>query len=553
MSFIYENDELIKLLIAEGSKSLNKQGQASPASTPTINPDTYNLAKTLLVGLQKSIDPQNAPKESSPIGVKDPSITDLTANVSNLMSLGDFLQWAAAKQLTWKGERFAWGPDKDTVDPKTGAKIKADPHPDGAWVFTVKKIDRSSRDPDTREPQYITAYADKEPLVAYLSTLRDEASSGGSEKKVFQVMLSKIIGQVNEFLTSAGENPIDTKSKPEDKKSDLNPEAIVDGFASNILDPSTALVGANAAPTFLGTNPANQLRVKHLLDLGAFTSWLRDKQIVVAGIAGKPATKPGVLDPEGDPCSALYILFQRAQYLSSIAPGAEKASPGYTKMITLYQKQLQEFGKNFKGKDGNPCTVTSAGTGISSTDGKPGGNEYAKWDGGAGVGGKGDPKVTGQLIDQMVMALPLNIQEINFHKISQFFMLYNQLLADSKSVVKSEVQNAMNQSYTSMSTASGLTTGKNSFSMFAGPSEVVEWLQPPQGNKYMPFLSHLKAILSNTRTVLGVFYDSYKDMFNSEQRAHVEAQIAEPNSIYKNNWNKLRALESRVKEVISFK
>ena len=106
MSFILQDEELIKLLTAAGASHVNKYGQV--AQDPTIEDNLdYQLAKKLLIGLQRQIDPDNAPARSV-IGQEGaPEGTDIRISAKQLKNLGDLLTWVATNKITQNGNRFA--------------------------------------------------------------------------------------------------------------------------------------------------------------------------------------------------------------------------------------------------------------------------------------------------------------------------------------------------------------------------------------------------------------------------------------------------------------
>src|SRR5579885_1894666 len=216
MSIIYDNKDLMILLAGAGAADLMKQGQVKPPAAGPVDLIPYRMVKPFLVQLQRTIDPANAPPKAAPIGTKlDPATANLNADVGNLRTLGDFIQWAAEKKLTWGGKRFAWNSAEE-----------AEARDAGAWKFDSYPKDRSDRNVVTRAANPVTAYALKPELVEYLTYLRDGPAKD-PKNKVLQVMLSKIIGEVNVYLRAYGEDGIDAKAKPGATKSDLDPNMVV--------------------------------------------------------------------------------------------------------------------------------------------------------------------------------------------------------------------------------------------------------------------------------------------------------------------------------------
>jgi hypothetical protein len=498
MSFIYEDKKLVELLKRAGDDFKIKYGQVAP---PVVDPNAYAAGAALATRLQRSIDPSNAPVKNTTIGTEDGSEPGL--NAQNLKSLTDFLQWASDNKITWNGKRVAWSTDANTLTRPAGT-------PDDAWVFR----DRGK-----------AAYASKPELIALLSHLRDSNEASGN--RVFQAGMTKIIGEANQSLVRENESPLETQPKPQAQKTQpgvgLDSEAIIDGFDSDILDEADPYRSIMAFPLF--PTLTKNLKVKDLSSSGSFLSWLRDMKI---------KTKTGtfsVVDPKGNPCAAVHILYQRAHWLSQYAASAEKAVPNYGKMVALYAQKIAEYGRQLTGPDGKPCAVEAPGTAAAAGT-QTGSNNV-------------------ELMSRLVSVAPLKMRDISFSRIKDFFSQYQQIVGSERGA---NVQAAINNANTAMAQVqapnSMLSNSMDIFSLSASPGEVKTWLAPPEGKHYLALLSHLKSVLSNTAYVLRDMQDTYEDRLDNNAKNVLAQQVGSgvgSGSIYGNNWNQLTRLESAVK------
>lgn len=509
MSFIFDDDILIDKLLRAGNRDLIKRAANGNVA--------LRMAEPLLVRLQRQINPDAFPKVD-PVGVEPGVDQTPQATTENLRTLGDFLQWAASNRITWNGKRIAWNTNETP--------------PEGAWTFNVYKTDRRSRDLTTRQPQLITAYASKPELLAYLSHLRD---NDGKKNKVLQVMLSKIISQVNEFLTSAGEDTIQTRNK-QPGKGDFDPNAVVDAFMTNEIDPTNPMEGAEGYPLFVDLG--KKLTMKDIGSENAFMAWLstlRQK--------GSPF---GLLNPKSDPCPCVHVLYQRARYLANVGRAKENIKPGYTKMAEAYLKAVQEYGSKVRGPDGKSCAVTSASTSTT-------GGEASAWqgssDGPGGVGGPGG-KVSQQIINKIVSTLPLDIDNIDFVRVRTFFSLYNQIVSSNN---RGQLDASLNTANQAMDTAARLsfTGNQQSFRFTRNAQEFASQVKQPAGNNAMTVLYALQQVIVEAGRAVGMFYSEYSRALGTGEGAFtVKSQYYGDNSIYTQNLREVQSLIDNMKAAI---
>lgn len=502
MSFIYNDTNLLGKLISLG------QDQSQNADMLS-----YMLAKPLLVNLQRQIDPSKAPPVSeNAVGVAPGAPTDnLSGTVADFRTLGDFLQWAADKKLTWNGKRFAWSANEQ---PEALAA--------NAWEFASYPKDRSNRDVTTRAANPITAYASKPELVAYLTHLRDDATKNNN--KVLQVMLGKIISEVNVYLRSANEPEISTKPAPEVPKLNLDPNATVDGFPDNILDLSNPMQGIQEGfPSF--TESPKKLLVKDLSDIGSFQNWIRGMEIKLSD-----GSQAYALDPvKGDPCSAIYILYKRAQYLSTYAAAADKIRPGYSQMASLYLNAIKNFGGFFKGKNGESCVIVSPNATGEKVKGDNKFTSYEKDD-----STSKNTQKTEEVLEKLIQLLPLSTQDVDFNRIDNFFQYYlssGAVSSQSAPQIESIISN-VHAAENKVSAAS--VGGKRNFPMRTGTNSMVgnisvirEWAKPPQVTQNADtILRNLHLIVSQTSEVIRDLYNSYgRSNYSKDRKTLNDEQI----------------------------
>lgn len=512
MSFIFDDDILIDKLIRVGNKDLIKNAANGNVA--------LRIAEPLLIRLQRQINPDSFPK-TDPVGVEPGGDLTPQATTENLRTLGDFLQWAAANRITWNGNRIAWNTNETP--------------PEGAWTFNVYKTDRRNRDLSTRQPQLITAYASKPDLLAYLTHLRD---NDAKKNKVLQVMLSKIISQVNEFLTSAGEDIIDARSKHLGK-GDFDPNAVVDAFMTNEIDPANPMDGAEGYPLFIDL--PKKLTMKDISNENTFMAWL-------STLRQKGGTF-GLLNPKSDPCPVVHVLYQRARYLISVAKAKENVKPGYTKMTEAYLKAVQEYGSKVRGPDGKSCSVTSASASTQTV-----GEEASAWYGGQ-IGGAGGPggKVSQQVINKIVSTLPLDIDNIDFVRVRTFFSLYSQIVSSNN---RGQLEAATATANQAMDTASKLsfTSNQQSFRFTRNAQEFASQVKQPAGNNALTVLYALQQIIVEAGRAVGMFYSEYSKALGSSEGAFtVKAQYYGDSSIYTQNLREIQSLMDNMKAAIGVK
>jgi hypothetical protein len=365
MSFIYNDKQLINMLYNAGRASLKKEAKLAGvagtaqgtnvilpptgAETLPIDPSSETIAKALLISLQRNLDPGNAPPvvQSIPLGTQEGK--PVPAKPENFRTLGDFIQWAAKNKLTWAGKRFAWLPEESE-----------DAKKEKAAQFTSYPSDRSKRDPITRSPINVSAWALPQPIRDYLThILKTDAVTNTT----LRVMLQGVIRELNSSLPESAPIPdkITDLGIPYSKLSGVDPALAVDGFNGFLLDPTNPLVGLEKAPDFY-TFPV-KLTLGDLDSYERFLNWL--KRMQVKDKSGAIVPVEGRID--SDPCPVIHMLYQRAMALFNKKTTYTQVA-NFDKAIDRYVEAVKQYGPKFTNPQGQACAVTSAG-GISAATG----------------------------------------------------------------------------------------------------------------------------------------------------------------------------------------
>ena len=519
MSFILQDEELIKLLTAAGASHVNKYGQV--AQDPTIEDNLdYQLAKKLLIGLQRQIDPDNAPARSV-IGQEGaPEGTDIRISAKQLKNLGDLLTWVATNKITQNGNRFAW----TDAEKNAGAVL-----PQEILQYDVMGEGRQ-RDPATRQPLTSVMWASKPELISFISSLRD--SPEFKKNKVFQVMISKLITQANEGL----EDNEQISATQHGKGSDVaGANIVVDGFPSDILDLRNPYEGLDQRPNF--EQLTNHLTMANLRDGNSLLSWLNAMKLQA------PNGTIGVLDHrQPDPCTAVHVLYLRATRLAQIG-GGPNAPANYPQIIQAYRQAVVTIGKTFTGADGKPCAVTAPGT-SAETEVRP-------------AGRPGGSQISTQQLMSVVSSMPLTLEAVHLDSIQRFFQNYMRILQNTSTTqysvvsgIYSRVQDDINKINQT------LKTPMTSFTLEMSPRDILTWVKEPAA--YTSFLTPLYEVVELTSDAILNFYNHYardqrgQDLLGGDQMDMITQQILGP-SIARDNKHQLSYLINDAPNVIGFK
>jgi hypothetical protein len=514
---IFDDKKLIEVLVKEGAKSIAKQA-APPRYTPPSVGDTsqgppqltpqqtaaYNLAKKMATDLLETVAPDDPDVVKKPSPLSSASGAPVEIKPENLRDLGDFIRWASG--VLWKGKPIAW------LD-------KAPAGEEDAWTFNVYSQDRNDRDPATRKVNQSVAYANKPALLEMLGYLRD--SKEAKTEKPYQVQLSKIISQVNQFLEK--NEQLGEKAADKDAAGTLDPNAIVDGFPSSTLDMNTKYEGADKQPNFEGMPVP--LMVKHISSREGLIGWLNNMK-VKTDKAEVPVFKPEV----GDPCIAVHILYLRAKYLAGIA--VDTPTKPYKKMADLYLANITNFGKTFENAKG-PCAVVSQGNAAPGAD-KPGAGASA-----ADIA---------QNINKIYSNLPLTQQDIDLKRIQDFFTNYSAIVnanyKENLGNVKNTNDNLINQVKSLTSTGT-----QNNFPLSnLVVDTVVGWARPPnQGPNAFQILGGLIQVIDYTKQALQMFYNDHGSKYPSNLQ-QLQGQFVIADTIIRTLRSTQQTLVARMKE-----
>lgn len=494
MSFINHDEELANILSVIGANHLNKYGQYT--NTDYKN---YELAKKLLIDLQRQIDHENAPPVASPIGTEH--YTPVKLSDVELRNIGDFITWAARNKITWNGKPFAWTPQD----------YQAGNVPPEAGEFSAYKINRE-RD-DRRQPVKVTAYALKNELISFIEQLRD--SEENKNNRVMQVMIGKLINQVNDNLPEG--DPKVTPKPKETKTPDVTlNNIIVDGLPS-VLDPENPYDGIEKWHSNFSDAPV-KLNASIIDNKGMFKNWLLNLKIKAKD--GVHIGTENVNMPESDNiCIAVNIIYKRAFFLANQVGDAHDAEvPNYSKMADLYLKQIQEVGRTFTGKNGEPCPViTPISGGVKPGEGKdsiPGGTTTpggTSGPGGLGAGGEDVISIMNSLLTNNI--LPYSMQDIDTHRIQVFLDNMKKIFTvDTNPQVQqrsSTITSYINDVEKDIKNLQNyFTLGVPPLTVGGGIDQIIPMVKPGVGNIVQVILGYMK-IVKETEIVLNAFRSWY--------------------------------------------
>jgi hypothetical protein len=501
MSFLYDDPNLIDELIKNAldfDLKFTKHGQA-------VDKD-YNNLNTLLTNLEKAITPVKedaaaptanaAPKVSYQADPNNPTAKP-SYGASDLEDFESLINFLATKKMTVDGKRIAY----NDADPESKAVAQSD-------EYDIYRTQRTTGGPAlSRTKEDVRYYVQKDLLVKFIQSRL--AALATKPNKTEEVQLRARIQDANNLL----DLNIDPKYKP---PADL----------TKPVDSLPKLFGDVNAP---GSEPITLADVQSLTSLNG---WLAKHDISVQ-VDNKPVN---IKDRNNfDHCAALKYMYQRGQ-----AQLKFNATPENTKTLQDYLNQLAQIAGSVQGKDGEACDI-----GAPAAQQQPG-----------AAGGPGQA-----VLQNLVSGLPLDPDSLNFQRIMAWINEYKKIINSTKNKErKASDMAAINNITASMSQATALTQNKKQdFELSNADSSTVEgWLTPPAAEKYLSLLYHLRTVLEGTNTLLGNFYAAYvrkaspedRDVFTPEQRSAVEGQILGGGSVYKTNWDDIRALESNPPKVV---
>lgn len=503
---------------------LQNQDAQKPLKISSDAIGAYNLAKKLVLGLRSQIvtnpnDPEYV-KKNAPVDFDAAQPPEIKPE--NLETLGDFLTWTANNKIKWGGKRIAWAynpgdPDARPPIPESGEK------PDIAepWVFQSYQKDRD-RDPYTRQAVQKTYYANKDALLQLLTYLRDSETT--KNNKVFEVMISKIIVQANQYLQP---NEQIGARQSEKSVSPFKDTDLVDGFISSIMDPKNAYDGIQQyAPTFAGA--PQKLTYGDIKDFASLQSW-------IGGMTGIDRKNPN--DPTGNPCPLVHILYLRAKYLSNRAD-LDRLRPKYSDLSKIYLQNVINFGKQFQ-FDGKSCDVigpdASQQPDQSGQSGQTSGTQTS-----GGTGKPGDPNTLRYLASDG----PFNSNDISFDRITAWSNRYAQYQPQVQSSVAVILRLIQEAKMHYNAPGNSIPTGNLTYDTISMTSDSPRL-----------FADHLWSIVYYTGTLYQTFFsengNAIMSLPNGEELYRASQQQITGASPYADNIRVINELRADVRENIA--
>ena len=441
-----------------------------------------------------------------------------SVNPTNLGTIDKLIQYLTQNKIKADGQQIAYSSAEYASIPEDARK-------------NLAKFDaKLARDAATLKWNDDDFWVDVPALEKYISYLQQKADTmqnvqNNPEGKLLKVQVGKLVDELKNRINPNSVVARKPKGTPE-KPAELPPDTPLDSFSDKkLLDPKSP--GADTG--------AVQLFAKNLASRESLNDWLGG-----GGEWGNPATVVSY-DPRGvqkallysddnvDQCAMVHALYQRAVLRFNKARNEDEK-----RKYTFYVNKMRELGGTFTGPDGKACTIVGGPVAPVAAPGTQ-----------AGV-------VTDAVLQHMVQSLPLDPNDIDFHRIRSFFDFYKQILNTSQSPRRAEVENAMSQTEQYMDVVSRMTKGGDqTFNLSGDPTSFVNMLNGSPIGMYNSLLQNLQFIVERVTAVVGAFYAQYvrrnygedtKAIFNEDQRNAVEAQIIGSNSYAMRNKTRLQML-----------
>ena len=480
MSFIYDDPNLVIKLMSD---ALDYQFKFTKRGQDAMQQARANLL-AMVKNLQTKLDPnQSATPQISWEGDKQPTLAS-----PNLESLGDFVHWLTQSKITVSGQRVSYDVPEITSQPPAG------------WV--LYRLETHAATPDQRGTDPGGFYVNPKLLETYITQLQSYETQNPNRTMRFQ--LGRLIEEANQDL---GTNVSSQYQAPEKV---LRDTVILDNVPDTFVDVKSSGYGGDIPLTY-----------GDLKDEMTYNSWLKNKGIQFLGqVEGKPSKIPFGA-PEFDACAILKILMYRASHKSYTS--AEEKEQGQ-----IYARQVSNVAKAAN------CDLSGQAAAPGSADRQGGQKQDA---GSAGANG-----MTGQqlqsVINEIIDALPLQLQNIDFNRIKTFQGQMAQLMGNNPTVT-----NYISSTNDLMSKATALTkSGDTFFQLGISPTAVVNMLKPnAQGfaaANFFTLVQLLDQIVDNVRAMVGYFMSAYASKVTDQQRAFIYGQIGrrpDDTSIYSRN------------------
>lgn len=516
MSSIFDDKRLIDSLIksaVEHDFKFNKKGQGI-AADPNINAEFknyLNLTMRLANQLQESYSP--TPKDKDALG--DVSAKgEAGLGVADMNSLGNFFDALVRNEVTVNGERIAYSSGEEPPNRKTWLPVDAE-----RSQLLIESMDEQGN----RKAPEGSYYVNPTVLTKYITTLN--ATIAKEEDEQQKTFMKTMLGSLLEKINRVFRTKLTTDYKEPEKK--MAPGDELTRFPQ-MLDYKKYNESGNIILTWGDLASADALK-----------GWVSGKNITLApaDAKSKPLT---VNDTAFDMCTVVRVIYAKATWL-------QRTQPDPDKKIATFVAQITKIGPTLQSPDGKACTLT-AGQGDQPGQ-QPGGQP----------GGAAKP-VSQQQLHSIVQYMPLDLNSINFQRISAFFRAYEQVASAVGSSQYQAVQgykNVFNQAYTDVKNLT--LTSMDVFPLGVGADAVFKWLKQPQNDRYLPFVQKLEAALDATNNAITLFYNSYvqarssedRVIFNAEEKEIVESQIL-GDSIYQNNTEALARWKNAQDEIAGF-
>lgn len=459
----------------------------------------------------------NLSNEFSGNSVLVSSDTPSELTTSNLQNLSELLVFLTHNQVKINGQRIIYSPDE--------YKTLSDNDKNNLYP-----IDVSSSFNQTSGKLSDNYYVNLTNLTSYVKYLQDKATSmknsGNEQGNLILVMINKIVDQINEINPSSG--LASHQSDPENPNV-LHDDEVLDNFNSKIFDPKNPFEKGNSFP----------LKAQDVKSKEALNDWMQNVGMMAQVISYNGNNKNSLdwNDPKTDHCAVISILYNRARN------AVQNAGAQTVRNANYYLKQMQIIGPTFSDPSGKACSVSTSSN-INNSSNISGTSGIGKTPGSSLNSGTND---NGWILT-VVSNLPLRVETLDFNAIDKFFQTYIINVPDATQWY--------NPATTYMDSASSLTIGHDrTFSLLAGPGEILRNLIPPSGDKYVPFLDQLLRVLDMTGKAL---YDLKSKSANTESGeailknfpdaiARINAQVLGGNSILANNMNHIQSLINSVK------
>jgi len=510
------------------AKTLQKVAQDQPKSF-TISPTS--VAKKLVNKLTREF----ANKSTSANISTDLPESD-AVNPTNLGTIDKLIQYLSKNKIKADGQQIAFNANE--------YQSLSDEVKNTLSKFSAKL----SRDSSTLRWNDDDFWINVNALTKYIAYLQEKADTmlriqNNPEGKLLQVQTNKLVSELNSRINSNSGLTPKAKGSPT-TPAELPPETPVDSFSDNkILDPKSPSSDNGPRQLFV-KNLASKVSLNEWLEGGA--EWGGPATVISYDVHGTP-TKLPFTDDKSDDCSMINALYQRAINKVRRAKSTEEE-----KIANYYLNKIKELSSAFTNPNNKTCTITSnpANNSTPSESPAPGVN----------LGNN----TSANTIQQMAQALPLDPENIDFHRINYFFELYNNILSSSDSPRKTEIENDINDAKHYMNIVTSMTKDADQvFNLSETPqgiSDILDHTKGPVITMYKPFLMNLQYIVSRVAAVISSFYAQYvrknpgentRVVLNDYERNMVDAQITGDNSYKMRNIYRLNSLLSGATKFIS--